>query len=246
MRSAPADGLPATDVLLDWVQEGQDLLSQAVVASLSDQSVGQPSGLPGWTRGHVLTHLSRNADALVNLLTWARTGVPTPMYASSDQRNSDIEAGSRRGLGAQLDDVADSARRLMQTARALEADHWGAQVRSAQGRDIAASQVPWMRVREVWIHLVDLRVGVDFDAVPEPIARALVQDVARWMDSRVEQRMQLVGQLPDVVFGGSAGQPAVRVQGSPQALAAWLIGRSRGEGLEVDPPGPVPDLPSWL
>ena len=108
MRAAPADGLPTTDVLLDWVQEGQSLLEQAVGASLSDESVGEPSGLPGWTRGHVLTHLSRNADALVNLLTWARTGVPIPMYSSSDQRNSDIEAGSRRGLGAQLDDVADT------------------------------------------------------------------------------------------------------------------------------------------
>jgi maleylpyruvate isomerase len=246
MRAAPAGGLPATDVLLDWVQEGQGLLEQAVLASLSDESVGEPSGLPGWTRGHVLTHLSRNADALVNLLTWARTGITTPMYLSSDQRNSDIEAGSGRGVGEQLDDVADSARRLMQTARTLEADHWAAQVRSAQGRDIPASQVPWMRVREVWIHLVDLRVGVDFDAVPVPIARALVQDVARWMDGRVEQRVQLVGQVPEVVFGGSAGQPPVRVEGSPQALAAWLIGRSKGEGLEVEPPGRVPELPSWL
>jgi maleylpyruvate isomerase len=245
MRSATTDGLPATDVLLDWVQMGQDLLSQAV-ASLTDEAVGSPSGLPGWTRGHVLTHLSRNADALVNLLTWARTGVPTPMYSSADQRNAGIEAGAGRGVGEQLDDLAGSARRFMQTARALEADHWGAPVRSAQGRDITASQVPWMRVREVWIHLVDLRVGFDFDAVPEPIARALVQDVARWMDSRVEQRVQLVGQVPEVVFGGSAGQAPVVVQGSPQALAAWLIGRTGGEGLEVEPPGRVLELPAWL
>jgi maleylpyruvate isomerase len=245
MRSEPADGLPITDVLLDWVQEGQGLLEQAV-ASQSDESVGQPSGLPGWTRGHVLTHLSRNADALVNLLTWARTGVPTPMYASSDQRNADIEAGSGRGVGEQLDDIAGSARRFLQTARTLDADHWAAQVRSAQGRDIAASLVPWMRVREVWIHLVDLRVGLGVDAIPEPIARALVQDVARWMNGRVEQRVQLVGQLPEVVFGGATGQPPLRVHGSPQALAAWLIGRSRGEGLEVTPPGRLPDLPPWL
>src|SRR5947209_4673969 len=42
---------------------------------LDDDAVGEPSLLPGWTRGHVLAHLARNADALVNLLTWARTGV---------------------------------------------------------------------------------------------------------------------------------------------------------------------------
>jgi maleylpyruvate isomerase len=114
----------------------------------------------------------------------------------------------------------------MQTARTLQVDHWGAQVRSAQGRDIAASQVPWMRVREVWIHLVDLRAGFDFDAVPEPIARALVPDVARWIDSRVEQRVQLVGQLTDVVFGGSAGQPAMyaRILSGPRVVARGATG----------------------
>ncbi|MEV0474381.1 maleylpyruvate isomerase N-terminal domain-containing protein, partial [Streptomyces prunicolor] len=29
-------------------------------------SVAEPSRLPGWSRGHVLAHLARNADALVN------------------------------------------------------------------------------------------------------------------------------------------------------------------------------------
>ena len=45
-----------------------------------------PSLLPGWSRGHVLTHLARNADGAVNLLTWARTGVETPQYVSQEQR----------------------------------------------------------------------------------------------------------------------------------------------------------------
>ncbi|TDB70584.1 maleylpyruvate isomerase N-terminal domain-containing protein, partial [Micromonospora sp. KC721] len=50
--------------------------------TLDAQAVGAPSLLPGWTRGHVLTHLARNADGFVNLLTSARTGERIPQYAS--------------------------------------------------------------------------------------------------------------------------------------------------------------------
>ena len=57
------------------------------VAALTDSQARAPSLLPGWTRGHVVTHLARNADALRNLLTWARTGIPTPMYPSRQARD---------------------------------------------------------------------------------------------------------------------------------------------------------------
>jgi hypothetical protein len=45
--------------------------------------------LPGWSRGHVLTHLARNADGGRRLLVWARTGVESFEYAS-------LQAGRRR------------------------------------------------------------------------------------------------------------------------------------------------------
>jgi maleylpyruvate isomerase len=49
--------------LLGWVEDGSRRLEQAVSA-LPAEAVAEPSALPGWTRGHVLTHLARNADAL--------------------------------------------------------------------------------------------------------------------------------------------------------------------------------------
>jgi maleylpyruvate isomerase len=36
----------------------------ATARSLDPGSIGDPSLCPGWTRGHVLTHIARNADAL--------------------------------------------------------------------------------------------------------------------------------------------------------------------------------------
>jgi maleylpyruvate isomerase len=244
MTSRQTTGLPATDVLLDWVDAGQRALEQHL-AALDDAAVAGPSRLPGWTRGHVLTHLARNADALHNLLTWARTGTPTPMYPSVEARNAGIEAGASRPVAEQRADLESTARRLMETARGMSPPEWQATVQSAQGRHIPASEIPWMRVRELWIHLADLDVGPGFEVLPDAVARALVHDVGRWMDGRVEQRVELAGH-PDARFGGSPGEPAVRVHGTPQALAEWLVGRSRGERLEVEGGGAVPQLPRWL
>jgi maleylpyruvate isomerase len=76
--------------------------------TLSDDEVMQPSLLPGWTRGHVLARLAGNAEALRNLLIWARTGVRTPAYASQQARDEAIEAGAGRTAAELLDQLAGS------------------------------------------------------------------------------------------------------------------------------------------
>ncbi len=38
----------------------------ATAARLTDEDLRAPSLLPGWTRGHVLAHVARNADSYVN------------------------------------------------------------------------------------------------------------------------------------------------------------------------------------
>ena len=54
-----------------------------------------PSLLPGWTRGHVLTHIARNADSFVRVLEAARRGEVVTQYEGGvDGRNADIEAGA--------------------------------------------------------------------------------------------------------------------------------------------------------
>src|SRR5918999_1732122 len=89
---------PPTDDL-DLMRRGDGFFLEAV-AALDDERLREPSLLPGWTRAHIVTHMARNADGLRNLLTWARTGVETPMYVG-DQRERDIEAGVRRPIAEQ-------------------------------------------------------------------------------------------------------------------------------------------------
>ena len=65
-----------------------------------------PSLLPGWTRGHVLTHIARNADSFVRLLEAAGRGEVVTQYARGvEGRNADIEAGATREWATLVDDV---------------------------------------------------------------------------------------------------------------------------------------------
>jgi maleylpyruvate isomerase len=151
------------------------------VAELDDAAVGAPSLLPGWTRGHVLTHLARNADSFVNLLTSARTGEDVPQYPSPAARNDAIAAGAGRTAAVQFADLRTSAERLAETARELPAEAWAAQVRSSRGPRVAATLV-WGRLREVEVHHVDLAAGyrtVDWpDAFSQRVLHEVVHDLA--------------------------------------------------------------------
>ena len=76
-----------TDHARTWVDRGTRLLLD-VVDTLDDAALDRPSGLPGWTRRHLLAHVASNAEALGRLLDWARTGVENPMYASPEARDA--------------------------------------------------------------------------------------------------------------------------------------------------------------
>jgi len=229
---------------LSWVAEGQARFEQAVM-ELDDLS--GPSRLPGWTRGHVVTHVARNAEALSRLLTWARTGIETPMYPSAQARDTDIEAGAARPQAEQLDDLRCTGAAFAATAQQLSAEHWAATVGTRHG-PVRARSVPWARVRELWLHLVDLGVdvgaGVQIDAMPADIATVLVRDLADWMHTRVAARIEL--RSPDsgpVSFGPVSAVP-VRVSGTVQQLAGWLT--SRCVGAQLRAPTGLPALPPWI
>lgn len=223
---------------LEWSKAGEQHL-EAALGRVTDEELGAPSLLPGWSRQHLLAHLACNADALVNLSTWARTGVETPMYASPEARESGIRAMAALPPGQLRAEVSAAARRLTDALGSLSDEAWVAEVRTAQGRTVPASQIPWMRCREVWVHAVDLDAGVGFGDIPERVLAALVDDVFRMWQSRDE--------LPDatVVAGDRAwGAGTVTVEGSLPAVTAWVTGRSAGEQLEAH--GPLPARAAWL
>jgi maleylpyruvate isomerase len=116
---------------------------------------------------------------------------------------------------------------------------WAATVRARQGHEIAAADVVWMRCRECYVHSIDLDSGVEWREVPDDVLAGIVDEVFRAWDRR--------DVVPDVtIFVGDRdwGTGSLAVQGSLEDVAAWVSGRSRGDGLRAD--GPLPELPPWL
>src|ERR1700689_4995590 len=112
-------------VLRGWVDESTGRLL-AGTAAITDARAREPSQLPGWSRGHLLTHLARNADGLINLLTWARTGVVTPQYASPAAREQGIADGAGRPAAELQADLETTAAALAAETARLTARQWDA------------------------------------------------------------------------------------------------------------------------
>src|SRR3954464_8133390 len=118
--------------VLQWWADGERAVAR-LVDGLTDDELAATSGLPSWTRAHVVAHLARNADALVNLLTWARTGVETPMYPSREARDAGIEATAALSPAQLRADHAAACARFADAVEAMPAPAWTATLRNAQG-----------------------------------------------------------------------------------------------------------------
>ena len=207
----------------------------ATATALSDAQAREPSLLPGWSRGHVLTHIARNADGLGNLLRWARTGTQTPMYASAESRAADIEAGAGRPAADLAADVRESAAAFAAEAASMPDDAWTAQVRALNGPPFPALGVLDRRLSEVEIHHVDLAAGYSPGDWPEDFLGEALPRVAESFAGRDDTPRCLVwadgttGLVPDRPGAGwlAAGdhpRPARR----PAGLAARPGRRQQG------------------
>jgi maleylpyruvate isomerase len=236
------------------------------VDTLDEKMVHGPSRLPGWTRGHVLTHIARNADGMLNLLASARTGEYIPQYPSRQVRDEQIEAGARRSPAEHLLDLRESAARFAGALDAMPPQAWAATVRVADGERLAATLV-WVRLREVEVHHVDLDAGYSPADWPEAFSHRLLHEAVADLSGRTGVPAVLLH--PDgaghplqlgVTPAGSSGDAltaapppgGTRAPDSPlavggpiHALAGWLTGRGGTDQLAVHPDGPLPTLPSW-
>jgi maleylpyruvate isomerase len=225
------------DTARRWWSDGDRAVAGALT-TLTDDDLREPSALPGWTKAHVVAHLARNADALVNLCTWARTGVETPMYPSRAARDADIETTAGAPAEDLRADFRDTEARLAEAVAMLPDRAWSRPIRNGQGRTVAAREIPWMRAKELWVHGVDLDAGVTFADAPADFLAALVDDVLALFASR-DQTLDVTVVATDIERTWGSG--TARVEGPVPAVAAWLT-RSRADGLS----GEVPAPPSWL
>jgi maleylpyruvate isomerase len=229
---------------LSWMRDGTELLT-STVDELTDEELAGPSLLPGWTRAHLVGHLARNADALVNLLDWARTGVETPMYPNPESRQDDIERSAKQPPAELRADLSNGIVRLDEAVRAMPEDAWQAEVRTNRGRPVPGAEVPWMRVREVWVHTVDLAGAATFADVPTDVGAALLTDAFFFAGRQPEApavRLVATDAELELRLGNPGGEPT-EVRAPVRELLPWALGRH----LALPPSAAGwPVLPAWL
>ena len=180
------------------------------VARLDDASMRRASLLPGWTVGHVLTHVARNADSYGYMLEGAMVGEQREQYPGGmERRDGDIESGAGRPAADIAADVHESSNRLDAVFAAMTDGAWDFEVSTVIG-PLPSTALPGNRWREVEIHRVDL--GLDYVA-------------EQWPDGFVESELpKAVAGLPDRVAD----------PGERSALLAWLVDRGAQPDLQLD------------
>jgi maleylpyruvate isomerase len=194
----------------------------AAIAVLDDDDVRRPSRLPGWTVGHVLTHVARNADSHRRRAVGAAQGLVVEQYAGGYAgRAAEIEAGSARPAAELIADVGSSAEDLRVSWQDLPSEVWSRTTIDVGGTERRLDELVSRRWQELEIHLVDLDIGVTHRDWPD-------QFVAFWLP-RV--RPTVAGRLPS---GAAAPEPG-RIDERDEL--AWIYCRLRRTDL--------PDLASW-
>jgi maleylpyruvate isomerase len=203
---------PDTDLAGAWDATTR---MRALVERTAD--LGGQSLLPGWSRTTVIAHLAGNALGQIRMLRGAQEGMIVDQYP-----------GGATGRVAEIEDLAQDPARAIEavhrTAEELAAawrdtQDWTAPARALSGDLIPVSRLPWIRWREVEVHAVDLDAGYRPEDWPLPFVDRLLAELREWPA------------LPSLEG----------IRGPKHALAAWLSGRSGGEGLT----GELPDLPEW-
>jgi maleylpyruvate isomerase len=217
-----------------------DELTRAAVAAhgrmwtsasmMTEDDCRAPSLLPGWSRGHLLTHWARNADGQTRMLLAAMRGEIAAQYPGGDeQREADIEAGAARPVRLILHDARAAVDRVEDAWRRVLPEAWSRPTSARVGQRPAWRSV-WARWRETEVHHVDLNVGYEHDHWPAEFVGLMLPRMLPTLDSRlageVTVNVQVTGGqwLQTSATTTTSADPVV-VRGAASAVLCWLTGR---------------------
>ncbi len=199
-----------------------------------------PSLLPGWTVGHVVSHLARNADGLRRVLVGTRVGQQLQPYDSPQARADDIEHGATRSTDTIAMDLVTADRHLAETIDELPQNLWSFAIDLGRGGPAPAEVLLATRLGEVELHHADLGVDAGLDLLSAAQAGHLLAAIQHsYVRTREVPPLTLRPDDGPVILVRGGGPV---VGGSALDLVRWLAGRG-GSGIRTD--GALPDLPPW-
>ncbi|KHL00572.1 hypothetical protein LK10_19410 [Sinomonas humi] len=207
---------------------------------LTDESVLQPSELPGWTRGHVLAHIEGISAAVARQVEYARRGEKVELYDGGQQaRDQAIEDGAHATADEHRERVGAALGRVLDAFAALEPSEWDAPVRFRNGVVRDAGFALW---RELVIHHSDLGTGCN----QQEWSSGFCHHLLGFLEPRVPEGETFILRPhhgEEIRLG--EGTDGVILEGRLQDLAAWLAGREIGRGsVRAEHAGEAVSLPA--
>lgn len=207
------DLLPAID----------DHTARLVADARACDDLAAPSLCEGWSRDHVLNHVARNAEALVRLVAAAVDGTGETMYATPQSRDTDIEDGVGRSPDEVVADVADTAAALAPQLRRLTPEHRDIVLeRTPGGPTFKGGMLPFMRLREVIYHHVDLDTGFDFGELDGELQLLFIENELKRQQGAAEPPTVTIRSDEGDVWSLGDGDGGADVTGSRAGILRWL------------------------
>jgi maleylpyruvate isomerase len=191
------------------------------VAGLTDGDLARASLLPGWTVGHVLAHVARNADSHVRMLEAGARGEVADQYVGgAEGRAQEIERDAHRSAAEVIADIAASNDALESCWASMADEAWSGEGRSVVGT-VPLLDLPFRRWRETEVHHADLGCGYAPHDWPALYVRLETARMGQLWSARRPM--------------GMTELPAEAMSATPSQRLAWLLGRADIPGL--DPAG---------
>ncbi|MFF2267538.1 maleylpyruvate isomerase family mycothiol-dependent enzyme [Cellulosimicrobium cellulans] len=240
----------------------------SVTRALDDAALAGPSALPGWSRSHVLAHVTAIGEAMARQAERAARGELVEVYdGGAAGREAGIQAGARRSVAEHVSALESLADRLDAAWPGPGSPGWDAPVTYRDGT-VADALVAWWR--EVRIHAVDLDAGLDLDTWPRALGLHLLDFLGVRLTDDVVVELAAEPTRLRVSPGGLrlAAEPGVSphtetpvgtdpgfdardrvvVRGRLTDVAAWLAGRTpdaEPDAVRAGVRAPLPEIGPW-
>jgi maleylpyruvate isomerase len=193
--------------------------------TLTDEQCRGASLLPGWARGHVLSHLARNAESHARIFLAATRGEESEQYpGGKTARDAAIESGARRSAAELVADVRVTIYSLEAAWAGATTTTWsGHGIKShADGSRVPISDLVLLRWCETEVHHADLDLGFGWREWNSLFVR---YDLDRQLMAWRARKPMGMTVLPESVQ-----------RLAPNERLAWMYGRVQVAG--VAPPDP--------
>jgi maleylpyruvate isomerase len=224
---------------------GLDVSSHAftrTVDALTAEDLAGPSLLPGWSRAHVLAHVTLAGSALAGVMEGLAHDNPVAMYESDQQRDIEIEEVAQADQSELRERYLAATTAFADAVAQMDERHWSGHIdRLPGGPSWPMVTVVATRRRELEIHHVDLGTAYTPADWPEDFVIELLDAVTVDHASSGPFQVRATDLGRDWHVGGDGGPT---VMGTGADLGWWLTGRGAGEGLTSDA-GALPALGPW-